>query len=168
MRHVACQNCHLEAIQGEGEAKKDRCFQCHNEPARLSHYTDIDFMHKNHVTDHKIDCTRCHEEIKHAVKTTVEPLQYDCSVCHERKHNIQKQIYKWRPRRPEPPERDVRLIGLRRLPPRPEDFGGDIPSWARRSRPRGRLHRLSWRGLQGVREREKTVKAALADAKPVE
>ncbi|NJD62177.1 MAG: hypothetical protein FIA93_05590 [Deltaproteobacteria bacterium] len=93
VRHVACQNCHLEAIQGEGEAKKERCFQCHNEPARLSHFSDIDFMHKNHVTDHKIDCTHCHEPIKHAVKTTVEPLQYDCSVCHEKKHNIQKQLY---------------------------------------------------------------------------
>jgi hypothetical protein len=93
VRHVACQNCHLEAIQGAGEAKKDRCFQCHNEPSRLSHFSDIDFMHKNHVTDHKIECTHCHEEIRHAVKTTVEPLQYDCSVCHEKKHNIQKQLY---------------------------------------------------------------------------
>jgi hypothetical protein len=92
-RHVACQNCHLEAIQGEGEAKKDRCFQCHNEPSRLARHSDIDFMHKNHVTDHKIECTRCHEEIRHAVKTSVEPLHYDCSVCHERKHNIQKQLY---------------------------------------------------------------------------
>lgn len=92
-RHVACQNCHLDAIQGEGEAKKDRCTQCHNEPSRLARYTDIDFMHKNHVTDHKIECTHCHEPIQHKVKTTVEPLQYDCSVCHERKHNIQKQLY---------------------------------------------------------------------------
>lgn len=92
-RHVACQNCHLEAIQGEGEAKKDRCLQCHNEPGRLARYADTDFMHRNHVTDHKIECTHCHEEIRHAVKTTVEPLQYDCSVCHEKKHNIQKQIY---------------------------------------------------------------------------
>ncbi len=92
-RHVACQNCHLEAIQGDGEAKKDRCVQCHNEPARLSRYVDTEFMHKNHVTDHKIECTHCHEEIRHAVKTTLEPLQYDCSVCHERKHNVQKQLY---------------------------------------------------------------------------
>ncbi len=92
-RHVACQNCHLEAIQGEGEAKKDRCLQCHNEPGRIAFYADTDFIHQNHVTDHKIECTHCHEEIRHAVKTTVEPLQYDCSVCHEKKHNIQKQIY---------------------------------------------------------------------------
>lgn len=92
-RHVACQNCHLEAIQGEGEAKKDRCLQCHNEPIRLARYADTEFMHRNHVTDHKIECTHCHEEIRHAVKTSVEPLQYDCTVCHEKKHNIQKQIY---------------------------------------------------------------------------
>ncbi|OGP34220.1 MAG: hypothetical protein A2X88_06620 [Deltaproteobacteria bacterium GWC2_65_14] len=92
-RHVACQNCHLEAIQGAGEAKKDRCLQCHNEPGRIAFYADTDFMHKTHVTDHKIECTRCHEEIKHAVKTSVEPLQYDCTICHEKKHNIQKQLY---------------------------------------------------------------------------
>lgn len=92
-RHVACQNCHLEAIQGDGEAKKDRCLQCHNEPGRIAFYADTDFMHRTHVTDHKIECTHCHEEIKHAVKTSVEPLQYDCTVCHEKKHNIQKQLY---------------------------------------------------------------------------
>jgi nitrate/TMAO reductase-like tetraheme cytochrome c subunit len=92
-RHVACQNCHLEAIQGEGEAKKERCIQCHNEPARLARYADTEFMHRNHVTNHNIECTHCHEPIQHAVKTTVEPLQYDCTVCHEKKHNIQKQIY---------------------------------------------------------------------------
>ncbi|HWS15376.1 MAG TPA: NapC/NirT family cytochrome c [Candidatus Methylomirabilis sp.] len=92
-RHVACQNCHLDAIQGSGEAKKERCFQCHNDEKRLSRFTDIDFMHKQHVTDKKVDCMHCHEAIKHAVKTSMEPLHFDCNVCHERKHNIQKQIY---------------------------------------------------------------------------
>src|SRR5512134_1854160 len=61
-RHVACQNCHLDAVQGAGEAKKDRCIQCH-------------------------------KPIRHAVKTSMEPLRFDCDVCHERKHNIQKQLY---------------------------------------------------------------------------
>jgi nitrate/TMAO reductase-like tetraheme cytochrome c subunit len=92
-RHVSCQNCHLEAIQGEGLAKRERCTQCHNEPPRLARYADTEFMHRTHVSDHNIECMHCHEPINHAVKTTVEPLQYDCTVCHEKKHNIQKQIY---------------------------------------------------------------------------
>jgi hypothetical protein len=171
VRHVACQNCHLEAIQGEGEAKKDRCFQCHNEPARLSHYSDIDFMHKNHVTDHKIECTHCHEEIRHAVKTTVEPLQYDCSVCHEKKHNIQKQLYMG--------------IGARGVPNRPSvmfvtnvDCVGChlVPKMSAATSPfLGQTFKASeaacigchgddFRGILG--EWEKTVNRALAEARP--
>src|SRR3990172_3708856 len=90
---VACQNCHLDAIQGKGEAPIERCNTCHNDPARLAKFSDVTFMHQNHVTEHKVECTQCHLEIKHAVKTTVKPLQYDCSICHEGKHNAQKEIY---------------------------------------------------------------------------
>jgi hypothetical protein len=170
-RRVACQNCHLEAIQGDGEAKKERCFQCHNEPARLSRYTDIEFMHKNHVTDHKIECTHCHEPILHAVKTTVEPLQYDCSTCHERKHNIQKQIYMG--------------IGARGVPNRPSvmfvtnvDCVGChlVPKMSAATSPfLGQTFRASetaclgchggdFKGILG--EWEKTIKDALAETRP--
>jgi hypothetical protein len=45
----------FRAIQGGGEAKKERCFQCHNDEKRLSRFTDIDFMHKKHVTDKKVE-----------------------------------------------------------------------------------------------------------------
>ncbi len=92
-RNVACQNCHLDAIQGNGEAPKDRCFQCHNDEKRLSKYDDTVFIHRTHVTEHKVECTHCHFEIKHKVRTAVEPLQYDCSICHENKHNATKQMY---------------------------------------------------------------------------
>ena len=171
VRHVACQNCHLEAIQGEGEAKKDRCFRCHNEPSRLARYSDIDFMHLNHVTQHKIECTHCHEQIKHAVKTAIEPLQYDCSVCHEKKHNIQKQIYMG--------------IGARGVPNKPSvmfltnvDCVGChlVPKMAASNVPfLGQTFRASeaaclgchggdFKGILG--EWEKTIKSALAEAKP--
>ena len=92
-RHVACQTCHLDAIQGKGEAPKERCFDCHNDEERLSRYNDTTFIHNNHVTKHKIECTRCHFEITHKVRTAVAPLQYDCSICHENKHNATKQMY---------------------------------------------------------------------------
>jgi len=170
-RHVACQNCHLEAIRGEGEAKKDRCTQCHNEPSRLARYTDIDFMHKNHVSEHKIECTHCHEEIQHKVRTTVEPLQYDCTVCHEKKHNVQKQLYMG--------------IGARNVPNRPSvmfltnvDCVGChlVPEKAAsESRFAGQTfkateaaclgcHGPDFKGILG--EWQSTVRAALAEAKP--
>ncbi|MDH3258261.1 MAG: NapC/NirT family cytochrome c [Deltaproteobacteria bacterium] len=92
-RHVDCQNCHLDAIQGKGEAPVDRCYQCHNEEDRIGEYENVEFIHKNHVTEHFLECTHCHFEIRHKVRTAVEPLQYDCSTCHENKHNATKQIY---------------------------------------------------------------------------
>jgi hypothetical protein len=170
-RHVACQNCHLDAIQGSGEAKKERCFQCHNDEKRLSRFTDIDFMHKQHVTDKKVDCMHCHEPIKHAVKTSVEPLHFDCSVCHERKHNIQKQIYQG--------------IGARGVPNRPSPMfttNVDCPAchYVRKMGPEAaqflgqtfragedgciKCHGEDFRGI--LDEWHKTLKDAMADAKP--
>ncbi len=92
-RHVMCQKCHLDAIQGEGKAIKERCFNCHNQPERIAQFDNIEFMHKNHASERNIECSRCHEEIMHKVKTAVAPLEYDCSVCHESKHQPQKLIY---------------------------------------------------------------------------
>jgi len=170
-RHVACQNCHLDAIQGAGEAKKERCFQCHNDEKRLSRFTDIDFMHKQHVTDKKVDCMHCHEAIKHAVKTSMEPLHFDCTVCHERKHNLQKQIYQG--------------IGARGVPNRPSPMfttNVDCPAchYVRKMGPEAaqflgqtfragedgciKCHGEDFRGI--LDEWHKTLRDAVADAKP--
>lgn len=92
-RHTPCQKCHLDAVQGDGEAPKEHCFQCHNQPEKLAKYEDVTFMHENHVAKRKIECSRCHLEIKHAVRTTVKPLEYSCDVCHESKHGGQKEMY---------------------------------------------------------------------------
>jgi len=169
---VACQNCHLEAIQGEGEAKKDRCLQCHNEPSRLARYADTDFMHRNHVTDHKIECTHCHEEIRHAVKTTVEPLQYDCTVCHEKKHNIQKQIYmgigaRGVPNRPSPMfVANVDCVGCHLVPKTAESTVAFLGQTFQASEAACLgCHGQDYKGVMGSWREE--VKSALAKTKPV-
>lgn len=64
-RGVGCQKCHLNVIEGEGEAPRERCFTCHNQPEKLRRYPDTPFIHDFHVTGHNIDCARCHTEIKH-------------------------------------------------------------------------------------------------------
>ncbi len=90
---VPCQKCHLEVIKGDGKVPKEFCITCHGEPERLEKYNDFPFLHKKHVTDKKVECTRCHTEIKHRVKTTVKPLDYSCNICHEKKHSGQKELY---------------------------------------------------------------------------
>ena len=64
-RGVACTKCHLNVIEGEGEAPRDRCFTCHNQPEKLERYGDTEFIHDFHVAGHNIECARCHSEIKH-------------------------------------------------------------------------------------------------------
>lgn len=92
-RGVACQKCHFDVIQGEGEASRERCLNCHNQPEKLERHEDIPFLHDNHVAKHNVECGRCHTEIRHAIRTTTEPLRFDCSLCHEAKHEGQRSLY---------------------------------------------------------------------------
>ena len=64
-RGVHCDKCHLNVIQGEGEAPRERCFTCHNQPEKLERYADTAFVHDFHVAGHNIECARCHSEIQH-------------------------------------------------------------------------------------------------------
>lgn len=64
-RGAACQSCHLNVVEGEGEAPRERCFGCHNQPAKLDRYADTPFVHDFHVARHNIECARCHTEIRH-------------------------------------------------------------------------------------------------------
>jgi nitrate/TMAO reductase-like tetraheme cytochrome c subunit len=64
-RRVACQNCHVNVVQGDGAAPRERCFTCHNEPQKLARYDDHAFVHDHHVARHNIECGRCHTIIKH-------------------------------------------------------------------------------------------------------
>ena len=64
-RGVACQSCHLNVVEGDGEAPRERCFSCHNQPEKLQRYTDTPFIHDFHVAGKNIECGRCHTAIKH-------------------------------------------------------------------------------------------------------
>ncbi len=64
-RGVACQSCHLNVVEGHGEAPRERCITCHNQPEKLERFEDLARIHAAHVTEKSIDCVRCHNEIKH-------------------------------------------------------------------------------------------------------
>jgi len=64
-RGVACQSCHLNVVEGRGEAPRERCLTCHNQPEKIERYGDLPRIHAVHVTEKTISCTRCHDEIKH-------------------------------------------------------------------------------------------------------
>lgn len=66
-RGVACQSCHLNVVEGQGDAPRERCIGCHNQPEKLARYEDKAAIHAAHVTDRSIACTRCHDVIKHAL-----------------------------------------------------------------------------------------------------
>ncbi len=64
-RGVACQKCHLNVIEGDGAAPRERCFTCHNQPEKLDRFGDRPLLHAVHVAAHTIECMRCHNPIKH-------------------------------------------------------------------------------------------------------
>ncbi len=90
---VECQRCHLEAVEGDGAVAQHMCYTCHGEPERLSRIGEDQFLHKTHVTEHKVECDQCHGEIVHKVKTHTAPLEYDCRICHTSSHDGIKKMY---------------------------------------------------------------------------
>ncbi len=72
-RGVACQKCHLNVIEGDGAAPRERCFTCHNQPEKLERYVDHAFVHDFHVAKHNIECARCHTQIKHKLPPRIGP-----------------------------------------------------------------------------------------------
>ncbi len=64
-RGVACEKCHLRVVEGDGEAPRERCLSCHNQPEKLQRFEDRALVHAVHVARHTIDCSRCHGEIRH-------------------------------------------------------------------------------------------------------
>ena len=72
-RRIECQKCHLNVVEGGGEAPRERCLTCHNQPEKLARYGDTQPLHEIHVTRHPIECARCHGEVKHRLPPPIGP-----------------------------------------------------------------------------------------------
>jgi len=85
-RGVPCVSCHQTVTRGNGQLKPESCRGCHDRPMDESLDEPVELIHRVHVTDHKVECTLCHDPIEHSIpdETSAEPLF--CGSCHENKH----------------------------------------------------------------------------------
>lgn len=89
-RGVDCINCHGDLIRGKGDVPRERCLVCHNREGDLARIDDHVFMHRTHVTDHKIDCLECHLAIEHSLdRKKIEHAASNCAACHPDHHREQ-------------------------------------------------------------------------------
>jgi len=77
-----CMSCHDGVIKGDGNVLRERCFTCHNETDRVERYGETDFLHREHVTDHKVECMHCHTEIEHRIPEREHVVNTACDSCH--------------------------------------------------------------------------------------
>lgn len=92
-RGVACENCHSDSIRGDGQVPKQVCGTCHNKAEHLGRFGDTVFLHKNHVTDHKVECTNCHIQIEHTLNAAGPGSVGSCGTCHEGSHAGPRALY---------------------------------------------------------------------------
>jgi len=95
-RGVACEKCHTNVVQGDGHVPEGKCVECHNQPEILKTKYTTEFMHKTHVTDHKIECISCHASLRHQIGkvTNMAHSATVCDKCHAKEmHGSPRDLY---------------------------------------------------------------------------
>lgn len=99
---MSCSSCHGNVVRGTGRVPKQRCQSCHNQPERFAKFDDPLFLHRMHVTEHKVDCQDCHDEIEHGIAPVALADAHGgaagtsaaaCSGCHGNGHSPQQMLY---------------------------------------------------------------------------
>lgn len=90
---VSCDGCHDKVTSGTGEADQARCFNCHNQPERIEQFDNTTLIHRTHISTHNVECTQCHTPILHRVVSLAQTFELDCQACHQRVHDVQRQMY---------------------------------------------------------------------------
>jgi len=85
-RGVPCTSCHQNVTRGDGHLKTESCRGCHDQPMDAALEEPVELLHRVHVTDHKVECSLCHNPIEHSIpeESSLAPLY--CGSCHEDKH----------------------------------------------------------------------------------
>lgn len=92
-KKIGCYKCHGNMVVGDGAVPKDRCNNCHAEQDKIDQYDQTELMHKNHITDHKIECKQCHTEIQHKSIARTEEITPECNSCHTDPHKLQLMMF---------------------------------------------------------------------------
>lgn len=90
---IGCKKCHGAMQVGDGTVLQERCSSCHAEVDKIDKITDVPFMHKNHVTDHKVECIQCHSLIQHKSVSRSLEIMPDCKTCHTNTHVAQLGLF---------------------------------------------------------------------------
>ncbi|MEX2218762.1 MAG: NapC/NirT family cytochrome c [Phycisphaerales bacterium] len=90
---AACESCHRGATATPEPIADGRCLQCHTFGVERSLPTEE--MHRIHNEGHhKIECFSCHGTVKHGpVAQSASLEQFDCRLCHQDQHGVQRSTY---------------------------------------------------------------------------
>jgi nitrate/TMAO reductase-like tetraheme cytochrome c subunit len=87
---VSCALCHRDVIRGNGDVDKQRCSDCHSREGDLAQINDHEKLHRVHVTEHSVDCIRCHTPIEHNLQPDkIAHAANECQSCHGDPHQRQ-------------------------------------------------------------------------------
>lgn len=107
-RGVTCENCHADVVQGDGAVTRQVCWTCHNQEKQIHRFNETAFLHQEHVTDHKVECSSCHVQIEHRLNVTggkpaaasdnkaTHPMVEagSCASCHVNMHGGPAELYR--------------------------------------------------------------------------
>ena len=88
---IECGTCHLHVAVGRGDVRLDKCSACHINITGMT--LGSKKMHEVHVSNEKINCFKCHDEIKHGKVEVFEVFSPVCQECHGNKHSVQEKVY---------------------------------------------------------------------------
>ncbi|MCH7762400.1 MAG: cytochrome c3 family protein [Candidatus Marinimicrobia bacterium] len=90
---IGCKKCHGSMQVGDGAVTVERCSSCHAEISKIERINEVEFIHLNHVTNHKVECQNCHSIIQHKSVPRTEEIIRDCQSCHENSHLSQYYLF---------------------------------------------------------------------------
>lgn len=86
-----CSACHTSVVRGSGRVPDSKCYECHVE--RMDAKQDLAALHRIHITEHGVDCFRCHERIDHGKIEMAQPFTLECTKCHQPQHGTNAEMY---------------------------------------------------------------------------
>jgi nitrate/TMAO reductase-like tetraheme cytochrome c subunit len=90
---INCRLCHGNMAHGDGDVPRERCSYCHAEVGKLEYYSETKRIHEIHITEHKVECNRCHNTITHQSIARTGKIKPDCQACHIDRHLDQYNLF---------------------------------------------------------------------------